>query len=125
LKVIFADTTIGWLGFILEYADYQFEKDQCEGYDLKPSESFKRQCFFTASYDQISTDVSYIRAANILWHTNFPMANSTWPNSREYAARCLDKLPETERRKILYRNASEIYRIETLASDNSSKQSAL
>ncbi len=53
LKVVFAESGLEWAAYLLEYADHQFEKDRLgqEGYDLKPSELLRRQCYLTASYD--------------------------------------------------------------------------
>jgi predicted TIM-barrel fold metal-dependent hydrolase len=113
LQVVFAESTVGWASFLLEYADYQFEKDQCQGYALKPSEMFLRQCFLTSWYDQIPAGISYIKAENILWETNFPMANSTWPSSRQVILECLQALAEPLQRKILSENAARLYGIET------------
>src|SRR4029079_19742282 len=56
LKVVFAESSIGWGAYELEYADYQSAADglPSEGYALKPSELFQRQCYFTCWYDQLS-----------------------------------------------------------------------
>src|SRR5947208_1541078 len=53
LKVVFAESGLGWAAYLLEYADHQFEKDRLprEGYDLTPSQQFRRQCYLTASYE--------------------------------------------------------------------------
>lgn len=111
LKVVFAESTIGWGSFLLEYADHQFEQDRCEGYELKPSEEFKRQCFFTSWYDRVQTGAHYIGTGNIMWSANFPMANSSWPNSRHLIERCFRMVSEDERRRVLWENAAKLYEI--------------
>jgi uncharacterized protein len=111
LKVIFAESTVAWGAFLLEYADHQFQQDQCEGYDLKPSEMFRRQCFLTTWYNRVRTDIGYLGADNILWATNFPLANSTWPDVRRFVERGLSGVPEEERHKILWQNAAKLYQI--------------
>jgi hypothetical protein len=35
LKVVLAESTIGWGTFLLEYADHQYDQDHCD-YELKP-----------------------------------------------------------------------------------------
>jgi predicted TIM-barrel fold metal-dependent hydrolase len=121
LKVVFAESSAGWGPFLLEYADHQFEQDRCAGYALKPSEMFKRQCFLTAWYDRLACSVRHVGAENILWATNFPLAGSTWPDSRGFIERCFDGVPDADRRKILWENAARLYRISSLP-DNGGPQ---
>jgi uncharacterized protein len=110
LKVVFAESTIGWGTFLLEYADHQYEQDHC-AYELKPSEMFRRQCYLTAWYDPVKTNARHIGADKIMWATNFPKANSTWPDSMAFAAKCLAGMAEIEREQILRANAAKLYRL--------------
>ncbi len=82
LNVIFAESTIAWGTFLLEYADHQYEQDHCD-YPLKPSAMFHRQCYLTAWYDEVKIHARHIGIDNILWSSNFPAANSSWPDTRE------------------------------------------
>jgi predicted TIM-barrel fold metal-dependent hydrolase len=112
LKVVFAESSLGWGAYEIEYADYQSAADglESEGYSLKPSELFQRQCYFTCWYDRASLRVrKYLGASNILWSTNFPLANSTWPSSRQHIDACFGGLPDDERREILFDNAARLY----------------
>jgi len=111
LKVVFAESSLGWGAFLLEYADHQFEQDNCKGYELKPSEMFKRQCYLTGWYDSIRLPSGCIDADNVMWSTCFPMANSSWPNSRELSSRCLAGISAAERRQILCGNAAKLYKL--------------
>jgi uncharacterized protein len=110
LKVIFAESTIGWGTYLLEYADHQYEQDHCD-YPLKPSEMFHRQCYLTTWYDETRTNSRHVGVKNILWSTNFPAANSTWPDTRKYAEKCLMGMSEFEQRQILSVNATKLYKI--------------
>src|SRR6201999_1366798 len=53
LKVVFAESGLGWLIFTLETQDHEFERFNIheQGYELKPSELFRRQCYVTGWYD--------------------------------------------------------------------------
>jgi predicted TIM-barrel fold metal-dependent hydrolase len=120
LKVVLAGSALGWAAYLLEYTDYQFKGDQLDknGYDLKPSEMFQRQCFLIGWYDQTALQARrYIGTENILWSTQFPLATSTWPNSNEYITKSFEGLPESDRRKILWENAAKLYKIQ-VAQDN-------
>jgi predicted TIM-barrel fold metal-dependent hydrolase len=110
LNVVFAESTIGWGTFLLEYADHQYEQDQCN-YEITPSEMFRRQCFLTTWYDSVEINARHIGASNILWSNNFPAANSTWPDSQTFAIKCLTGMSHDERDQILWANAARLYKI--------------
>jgi hypothetical protein len=81
-----------------------------EGYPLKPSELFRRQCYFTCWYDRMSLDVRrYLGTANILWSSNFPLATSTWPNTRRHGELSFAGIPDDEKRQMQWQNAAELY----------------
>jgi predicted TIM-barrel fold metal-dependent hydrolase len=114
LKVVFAETSLAWGAYELELADHQFERQRLnmEGYDLRPSELFKRQCYLTGWFDHTGIETRYhIGIDNIMWSTNFPLATSTWPNSRDFIARCFEGVPDEERRQMLWGNAAKLYRL--------------
>ena len=97
----------------LEWADHQFEHDGLarEGYDLTPLQMFKRQCFFNAWYDPVAPFTDYIGADHILWSANPPIANSTWPRTRETIDHCFKGLSADARERVLWKNAAELYRL--------------
>ncbi len=114
LKVVFVESTLGWGSYLLEYVDHQAREDglKNEGYELKPSEMFKRQCYLVGWYDRAGVQSRrFIGTDNVMWSTNFPLATSTWPSSRDYIARSFAGVPDPERHKILYENAANLYRI--------------
>ncbi len=110
LKVVFAESTVGWGTFLLEYADHQYEQDHCD-YELKPSEMFHRQCFLTSWYDPLKIHARHIGADRILWAANFPAANSSWPDTRAFLDQCLAAMSDDEREQIVYGNAAKLYRV--------------
>jgi predicted TIM-barrel fold metal-dependent hydrolase len=114
LKVIFAETSLGWGAYEVETADHQFERQRLykEGYDLKPSEMFRRQCYLVGWYDRSAVaGRRYIGVENILWCTNFPQATSTWPTTRDYLTRSFQDVPENERSRMLWENVSRLYKL--------------
>jgi uncharacterized protein len=114
LKVVFAETSLAWGAYELELADHQFERQRLhtEGYDMKPSELFHRQCYLTGWFDTTGLRTRhFIGLDNLLWSTNFPQATSTWPNSREVIGRCFEGLPDQERRQVLIDNAAKLYKL--------------
>jgi predicted TIM-barrel fold metal-dependent hydrolase len=73
---------------------------------------FKRQCYVVGWYDRASLKTRrYIGTENILWSTQFPLATSTWPESRKFIEKSLEGMPDEDRKKILWENAARLYKI--------------
>jgi predicted TIM-barrel fold metal-dependent hydrolase len=114
LKVVFAETSLAWGAYELELADHQFERQrlQKEGYDVSPSELFKRQCHLVGWFDSTGLKTRYhIGLENLLWSTNFPQATSTWPESQRAIDRCFAGIPDEERRQVLVGNTAKLYKL--------------
>ena len=116
LKVVFADSSLGWITFILEAVDYEFEQAGVRRkvpYELLPSEAFQRQCFVVGWYDSTTLKHAcrYPGADNILWSVKMPMATSTWPETRTFCQSRFAYMPEDVRNKILWSNAASLYQL--------------
>jgi predicted TIM-barrel fold metal-dependent hydrolase len=114
LKVVFAESGLGWGAYLLEYTDFQATGDQLprNGYYLMPSEMFRRNCYLVGWYDRASLRVrEFIGTENILWSSQFPLATSTWPDTKAALGRSFDGLPDVDRHKILWENAAKLYKI--------------
>jgi len=113
LRVVLAESALSWGMLYMEWADHQFEHDGLarEGYELKPSEMFRRQCSFTSWFDAVAPFADYVGADHILWSTNFPLATSSWPRTRETIERCFRGVSTETREKVLWKNAAGIYRL--------------
>ena len=114
LKFVMAETSLAWGAYQIETADHQFERQRLhsEGYEFKPSELFRRQCYMTGWYDRAGLQVrSYLGVENILWQSNFPRTTSSWPNTRQYIERSFANIPEDERQQILTTNPTTLYHL--------------
>ncbi|MBM3925408.1 MAG: amidohydrolase [SAR202 cluster bacterium] len=115
LKIVFAETTLAWVAYELETADHQFERQRLhkEGYTRKPTEVFHEHCFVTGWFDRAGLDIrDFLGVKNILWESNFPQANSTWPNSRDFILRSFTGVPARDKQRILVNNAARLYKID-------------
>ena len=113
LRVVLSESALSWGMLYMEWADHQFEHDGLarEGYPLKPSEMFHRQCFFTSWFDEVAPFAEYVGADHILWSTNLPLATSTWPRTQETITRCFQDTSAAIREKVLWKNAASLYRL--------------
>jgi uncharacterized protein len=113
LRVVVAESALSWAMLYLEWADHQFEHDGLarEGYELKPSEIFRRQCYLNSWFDEVAPFEEYLGADRILWSSNFPLATSTWPQTREMIDGCLKSVSQETRERVLWKNAATLYRL--------------
>ena len=113
LRVVLAESALSWGMLYMEWADHQFDHDGLarEGYELTPSEMFRRQCYFTSWFDQVAPFGSYVGTDRILWCSNFPLATSTWPRTRETVDRCLQGVSHEQREQVTWKNAALLYRL--------------
>jgi len=112
LKVVIGEAGIGWIPYVINRMDAEWE-DQFKELDLKmpPSGYWRRQCYATYQTDPIGTKlVDDIGEDNIMWASDFPHPDGIWPDSQEYIERELGHLPAATRKKIVCGNAARLYR---------------
>ncbi len=120
LKIVLAETGIGWLPYMLERMDDTYQKFlDAEDYwrkhgglrlILPPSAYFRRQVWATFQTDHAGLRlVDVLGEDRVMWASDYPHADSTWPESQEaIEANFKDVAPQT-RRRIVCDNARELY----------------
>lgn len=115
LKMVFADTTIAWVPSQLELCEHQSRKamlQEREGMKVTPTEIFRRQCSVSLSYDSVGLAMrEAIGVDNILWHSEFPMPATTWPDSARAIEQNFNGIPVKDRERVLSTNAARLYKI--------------
>ncbi len=115
LKVVSSESGLGWVPYLLETADHQWERQKLwrEGMSVKPSEYFHRQCYVNFWFERIGIENRHhIGVDNIMWESDFPHPTCTWPDSQTFIERSLEGVPEAERHKILVDNAVRVYNLD-------------
>ena len=118
LKIVSAESGLGWVPYLLETADHQWEQQQLSriGMQMKPSDYFHRQCYVNFWYEVTGIELRHIIGVdNIMWESDFPHPTCTWPNSQQYIERGLKGVPKDERHKMLVGNALKLYHLDTTA----------
>jgi len=117
LKIVSVESGIGWMAFLVPWMDSVWKKHRYHtGSPLTepPSVYFHRQVFGTFIDDVIGVrNRDVIGVDNILWSSDYPHVNSSWPTSREYVERHFADVPEDERRKMVCDNTARLYDIPT------------
>lgn len=113
LKLISVESGIGWMAFLIPWMDHVFERHRhhtkSELTEL-PSFYFHRQIYGTFIDDVVGVrNRDVIGVENILWSSDYPHVNSSWPSSRDYIERHFGDVPIDERRKMVHDNAARLY----------------
>lgn len=115
LKFVSVENDIGWAGTFLARLDHAFDRHRhwanaATTLTMKPSDYFHRQVSCTFQDDQVGVDLRYyIGLDNIMWSSDYPHIDSTWPESQKYIDKQFGTLPQEERWKIVCGNAARLY----------------
>jgi predicted TIM-barrel fold metal-dependent hydrolase len=118
IKFVSVESGIGWIPFMLEAMDYQFQgnsvAEENPEFDLLPSEYFARNVYACYWFEQIAPRrlIDKIGVDNVLFETDFPHPTSLYGD--EVHARIKSGLSDCEdsvRRKILWDNAQKLYKV--------------
>jgi len=114
VKLVLGESGLGWLPYFLDRLDHEFHKyrDASKGrLAAEPSEYFRRHVFLTYEEDNIGLAyLDRIGSDNVMWASDYPHGDSTWPNSRDAIAQSLlGTLDADTRHKIVFANAARLY----------------
>jgi predicted TIM-barrel fold metal-dependent hydrolase len=113
LRYVLVECGIGWIPYFLERMDQTFNKHRFWTKSViteKPSLYWYRQGHATFIQDLAGIAERH-RAGlrNIMWSTDYPHSDSTWPKSREALEEHFKDVPDNERSLIAGGNASALY----------------
>jgi predicted TIM-barrel fold metal-dependent hydrolase len=120
LKIVLAETGIGWLPYMLERTDDTYEKFvDAEDYwrahgglpcPRQPSTYWRRQVYATFQSDRAGLRlIDLLGDDRVMWASDYPHADSTWPESQAAIAANFEGLTATSRHRILCDNARALY----------------
>jgi predicted TIM-barrel fold metal-dependent hydrolase len=113
LKFVSAENEVSWLPFVVQRWDQTFEHYRHlypSPLKMKPSEYFSRQIFATFIDDAFGVRNRHqVGVDHIMWSSDYPHTQSSWPHSQEVIARDFADVPEDEKRKIIRENAARLY----------------
>src|SRR5437773_1103428 len=113
LHFVLVECGIGWIPYFVERMDQTFNKHRFWTKSViteKPSTYWYHQGHATFIQDLAGVAARH-RAGlrNIMWSTDYPHSDSTWPKSREALAAHFQDVPESERALIAGGNAAALY----------------
>lgn len=112
LKFVSVESGIGWLPFLLESLDYQFDENGVTDLELRPPDYFRRQIYGSYWFEKDPQPViDAIGSDNIMFETDFPHATCLYPGVREHVQKSLGGLAEDVQRKLLWETAAKVYQL--------------
>ncbi len=118
LRVVSAETDAGWAPYLMERMDYIYSdprRQTYQNYPIKggavpPSEYLKRNVYFTFMRDASAVYVrDLIGPSHLMWASDYPHNDSTWPRSQEVIDRLCAGIPDKDRQAIVADNAASFY----------------
>jgi len=115
LKVISVENEYNWLASLLVRMDKgheRFRRDMPLSLTMRPSDYVHRQIKVTFFNDAIGPMTApFVGTDLLMWSSDYPHQNSTWPHSREVIARDLGGFSQEDREKMLWRNVVELHKL--------------
>jgi predicted TIM-barrel fold metal-dependent hydrolase len=118
LKLLYAEAQIGWIPYVLERTDdvWHTHRGWAHGQDKcpeLPSTYYYRQVYSCFFKDPVGVSVlDRVGVDNVLFETDYPHQDGTWPHSREAAALQFGHLPQDQIDKIARGNAIKLLGLE-------------
>ena len=115
LRFVVAEFELAWVPYFLRTLDYGYIERQFEAtYRFKenrlPSDFFRENISLSFQEDDLGIRMrDFIGVNTLMWGSDYPHAESTFPYSRETLNRILANVPEDEKRLIVGENASKLY----------------
>jgi predicted TIM-barrel fold metal-dependent hydrolase len=115
LIVISAESGAGWAAFLLEYMDRNFARHRFHDNLIitEPPSFYFHRNFKLGFLDDMTAarEREVIGVENLMWGSDFPHSDGTWPTSLKTIERHCSLMPAADGQRIFSQNAAELYSI--------------
>ena len=113
LKVVMAESHIGWIPYLLQRMDRKFEEgDYAAWSEMRPSDLFRRQVWATFQDDRVGCMLAEEYAPeSFCWGSDYPHSDGTWPDSEQFIEETMGGLSGELRDKLVCENVKRLYRL--------------
>ena len=118
LRVGSVENELSWAPHFLNRIDYTYTQRALKpswhrfNEDMLPSDYFHRNVFMSFQQDALGVQLrDIIGVDNLMWGSDYPHQDSTFPKSQEILAEILAECNEEERSQIVGGNAARVYRL--------------
>lgn len=125
LRVGSVEHELAWIPFFLEQMDYTYTQRPSRGpewiryqdADALPSDFFRRNVFASFQEDNVALRVRDVIGINtLMWGSDYPHTESTFPRSREILGQIMSEMPADEVVQVVSGNCAELYRFDVPSS---------
>ncbi len=115
LKLAIVEFELSWVPYVLTNMDYTYrERHEEAAYrfknQMKPSDFYYQNVFLSFQEDDIGVRMrDVIGVDNMMWGSDYPHSESTFPKSREVIDDILQGVPDDERAKVVGLNVAKLY----------------
>jgi predicted TIM-barrel fold metal-dependent hydrolase len=119
LRVAIVEFELSWVPYVLANADYTYRERHAEAaYRFKdgrrPSDFFRTNVALSFQEDAVGVRLrDVIGVDTMMWGSDYPHSESTFPRSRQILDEILADVPADERAKIVGTNAARLYGFDT------------
>jgi predicted TIM-barrel fold metal-dependent hydrolase len=115
LKYVTVESGVGWFAFVAYYMDKIWHKHRhWTKNELVEPPSFymARQVYGTFLDDAVGVETRHFAGAgNIMWSSDYPHSETTWPESRAVIEKNFKGVPEADKYRMLAGIAKELYQL--------------
>jgi predicted TIM-barrel fold metal-dependent hydrolase len=118
LTLAIVEFELSWAPHLLSTMDYTYRERHEEAIyrfrgNMRPSDFFHRNVVLSFQEDDIGIRLrDVIGVDNMMWGSDYPHSESTFPRSRKILAEILADVPTDEQAKIVGRNTARVYRFD-------------
>ncbi len=115
LQMVVAEADAGWVPHWMYRSDHAAERwgvAMSRTISRKPSEYVLSNCHFTFQDDKTAYEnPTMVDSKCLMWASDYPHTDSTWPRSQEVLAAQTGHLDETQRNRVLHDNVVEVFHL--------------
>ena len=119
LRVVMVENDAGWMphfSFRLDHAweRYRWSMDMVA--TERPPSAYIEECIYATFQDDWSVRhvIDAMNLERVMWATDFPHGDGTYPHSREVAKQVTEGMSEAQRNAVVHGNVAALYRLESL-----------
>ncbi|PON19896.1 hypothetical protein C2W62_00335 [Candidatus Entotheonella serta] len=115
LKLAIVEFELSWVPYVLTNMDYCYrERHEETSYrfknQMKPSDFYYQNVYLSFQEDDIGVRLrDVIGVDNMMWGSDYPHSESTFPRAREVLDEILQGVPDDERAKVVGLNTARLY----------------
>ena len=112
LKIAMSEGGIGWVAMLLDRLDNIIDRSGYGlGWDIRPADLLQRNFWFCTLDDPSTIETRHrIGVDHIMFETDYPHGDGTWPDSQQLVHDVWGHLPADELRAMCCENAARLFR---------------